>query len=123
MRLFRQLDGGVDQRTAALVGIGKALRHSRDPAAQLRERIARVLCLEPVPAGLGVPRGFAQVVRHQRVLRGEVAIERHLVGSGRLGDGVDPNRADPIPIEQLARDREDPRPRGNSLGLVGTYVS
>jgi len=36
-----------------------------------------------------------------------VAIERHLVGAGRLGDRVDADGMDAVAIEQLAGGREE----------------
>ena len=48
-----------------------------------------------------------QACGDQHILRGEVPIERHLVGAGRLGDRVDADRMDAAAIEQLARGRED----------------
>ena len=116
----------VDAQRALQVGLVNRVVPAGDLRARVGElagRIAGMLRLEPVPVRGGEPRAFAQVVRHQFVLRGEVAIERHLVGAGRLCNGVHPHGADPIPIEQLARDREDARSGGNFLEFFGTYVS
>ena len=47
----------------------------------------------------------------------KMAVERHLVGAGRLGDGIDPDRMDAVAIEQLARRRQDALARrGGKLG-------
>src|SRR5262249_45625226 len=40
---------------------------------------------------------------------------RHLVGAGRLGDGIDPNRPYSLSVKQIARSRQDPRAGWNSL--------
>ena len=60
-----------------------------------------------VPGGVDELGSFAQIFRHQFVLGAEMAVERHLVGAGGVGDGLDPHRPDSMPIEQLAGNRED----------------
>ena len=42
-----------------------------------------------------------------------MTVERHLVGAGRLGDRLDPDGPDSMPIEQLAGRREDALARRN----------
>src|SRR6266571_624564 len=76
---------------------------------------------ELVPAGVRKLRCLPQIFRHQFVLRGEVAIERHLVGAGRLGDRLDPHRPDSMPIEQVAGDREQPRAWRDSFVFAAGY--
>ena len=51
---------------------------------------------------------LAETGGDQHVLRGEVAIERHLVGACRLRDRVDADGMDATAIEQLAGGRENP---------------
>src|SRR5262245_22949285 len=70
---------------------------------------------QPYPGCFGELRTLAQVLGHQLVLGGEVAIERHLVGAGRLGDGIDPNRPYSLSVKQVARSRQDPRAGRNSV--------
>ena len=48
-----------------------------------------------------------------------MTIERHLVGAGRLGDGLDPDCPDSVPVEQVGGNRENPLPRRNSLVVSG----
>ena len=60
-----------------------------------------------IPGRIEFPGELAETCGDQRVLRGEVAIESHLVGAGRLGDRVHPNDMDASAIEQLASSRED----------------
>jgi len=76
--------------------------------------------LEPGPAAVGFARGLPQIGRHQVVLRTEVTIERHLVGAGRLGDGIDPHSPDSVAVKQIPGDRQDAGARRNSVVfLVG----
>ena len=91
------------------------LGHLLEPGAKLRPRVAGMGLLEPVPAAVGLARGLAQICRHQIVLRAEVAIERHLVGAGSLGDGIDPYGPDSMPVKQIAGDRQNAGARRNSL--------
>ena len=106
MIFFRQLDRGIGERAAALVGIGDVSGHLLEPGAKLRQRIAGMRLLEPIPAGVGALGGLPQIFRHQFVLRREVAVERHLVGAGRLGDRLDPHRPDAVPVKQVGGGRE-----------------
>ncbi len=119
--LVGQLDRGIDQRAAALVAVDDVTGHVLEPGAQLRQRIAGMLRLQPVPARRLALGGLPQIFRHQFVLGREVAVERHLVGAGRLRDRVDPDRPDSIAVEQLAGDREDALARRNSLGFINGY--
>src|SRR5262245_31056631 len=70
---------------------------------------------QPLPGCFGELRALAQVLGHQLVLGGEVAIERHFVGAGRLGDGIDPNRPYSLSVKEVARSRQDPRAGRNSV--------
>ena len=115
MILFREFDCGVGERTAALAGAGKMLRHLDEPGAKLRARVTGMRPREPVPASVGELGKLAQIFRHQFVLRREMAVERHLVGAGGLGNGVDPHRPDSMAIKQLPGGRQDPRARRNPL--------
>jgi hypothetical protein len=121
MIFFRQLNRRVGERATALVGIGDVVRHLAEPGAQLCQRVARMHLREPVPAGVRQLVRLPQTRHLQFVLRGKVAIKRHLVGAGRLGDRLDPDRPDSMPIEQLASDRQEPRTRRDSLVFSAGY--
>src|SRR5262249_61996922 len=101
--------------------------HILKPGTQLRARIAGMLCGELVPVPARLLRQAAQVFRNQLVLRGEVPVQGHFVGSSRFGDGLDPNRPDPVAVKQVGRDRENAFPRRNYLrpsdswGLCGGF--
>src|SRR6266498_4462303 len=82
MILFREFDCGVGERTAALAGAGKMLRHLDEPGAKLRARVTGMRPREPVPASVGELGKLAQIFRHQFVLRREMAVEGDLVGAG-----------------------------------------
>ena len=120
MILFRQLDRGVGQRAAALVAADDVLGHLLEPGAKLRQRIAgmRRSNLSQPASPLG---RLPQVFRHQFVLGREMAVERHLVGAGGLGDRLDPDRPDSMPIEKIAGGREDPLARRNSIVFFMGY--
>ncbi len=45
---------------------------------------------------------------NQIVLGIEVAVERHLVGAGRLGDRLDADAANAVAMEKILRRRDDP---------------
>ena len=49
----------------------------------------------------------AQIGDDKVVLRIEMPVERHLVGAGRLGDGIDADAAKAVAMEQIARRGED----------------
>src|SRR5262245_5794425 len=116
MILFRQLDRGIRQRTSALLAAVEMTGHVLKPGTQLRARIAGMLCRELVPGRARLFSQAPQVRCNQLVLRGEVPVQGHFVGSSRFGDGFDPNCPDPMAIKQVGRDRENAFPRRNSLG-------
>jgi hypothetical protein len=64
-----------------------------------------------IPKGLGFADGVAQAGHHQFVLRAEVAVHRHFVRPGRLGDRIDANAAEPVATEQLAGSADNAVPR------------
>jgi hypothetical protein len=112
---FRELDRGIGERAAALVGAGDVIRHFPEPATELRKLIAGMKLPEPVPASIRAFSGVPQIFRNQLVLGREVPIERHLVGAGGLGDRVDPDSPDSMPVEQIPGDRENAFAWRNSL--------
>ena len=50
-----------------------------------------------------------------------MAVERHLVGAGGVGDGLDPHGPDSMPIKQISGNRENPLTRRNSLVFFVGY--
>jgi len=62
-------------------------------------------------------RELAQARRDQHILRGEVPIQRHLVGARRLGNRLDAHGMDAAAIEQLTRGRQDALARGQTDAL------
>jgi hypothetical protein len=61
----------------------------------------------------GIVGKLPQVFGNQLVLRVEVAIERHLVGAGGLGDRLHADRPDAEPVKQVRRGVEDALARRN----------
>jgi hypothetical protein len=98
------------------------LGHLGEPGVQLGPRVAGMGLPQPLPGRVGQLRALAQVLGHEFVLGGEVAIERHLVGAGRFRDGVDPHRPNPISVEQVAGGRQDPRTGRNSIVFPKTCL-
>src|SRR5712691_4990612 len=104
---FGQLDRGIRVGAAAITAANHVLGHVLDPRMELGERIARVLGLETFPQGFG-PLGLSsQIFGYEGVFRRKMPVKRHLVGAGRLRDGVYADRPNPMPIKQLVRRLED----------------
>jgi hypothetical protein len=99
---IRQLDRSVGECTAALGLVLLEVSDMVQPGQQLAFRIARVGGGERIPGSVELLRELAETRSDQHILRGEVAIERHLVGAGRLGDRVDADGMDAAAIEQFA---------------------
>jgi len=121
MILVRQFDRGIGKRTAALVRVGKMAGHLCEPGVQLRQRIARVRPVEPLPAAIRLPRGLAQIFGHQFILGSKVTIERHLVGAGRLGDRINAYSPDSMPVKKLLGSPEDAFAGWNSCVFIKCY--
>src|SRR3984893_7774367 len=117
MVLVRQLDRSVGECTAALGLVLLEVADMAQPSYELAFRIARMGSGDRIPGNVEFPREFAETCGDQHILRREVAIERHLVGTGRLGDGVDADGMDATAIEQLAGGREDALTRGRAGAL------
>ena len=79
--------------------------------------IADVSGGDRIPGCVEFPREFAETRGDQHILRREVAIERHLVGTGRLSDGVNADGMDAAAIEQFAGGREDALARRRAVAL------
>ncbi len=77
------------------------------PGEELALGVAGMRCRDRVPGDVEFGGEAPQAFDDERVLRSEVAVERHLVGVGGLGNGVDADRVDAVAIEQLARRGED----------------
>src|SRR5262249_61296729 len=56
---------------------------------------------EPIPGGVREPCPFAQIFRHQLILRGEVAVEGHLFCACGLGERLHPPPPEPPPLKTL----------------------
>src|SRR5258708_7359390 len=107
MVLVWQLDRSVGERTTA---VGLALlevSNMAQPGQELAFRIALMGVGDRIPGSVEFLSELAETGGDQHILRGEMAIERHLVGAGRFGDRVDANGMDAAAIEQLAGCRED----------------
>src|SRR5271166_3965485 len=110
MAFFGQFDRSVRKVAATLV-LRDKFRSLLDKAVKLADWISRVAGLDLRPYLVGLPSLIIQILENKIVLRTEVAIERHLIGACRLGDGVDANTANAAPVEQILRAHEDPLTR------------
>src|SRR6266481_6273606 len=115
MVLVRQLDRSVGERTAALGLVLLELTDMAQPSHELAFRIARMGSGYRIPGNVEFPREFNETRGDQHILRREVAIERHLVGTGRLSNGVNADGMDAAAIEEFAGERTQP--------LSGTLVA
>jgi len=113
MVLVRQLDGSVGERTTAVGLVLLEVSDMAQPSQELAFRITRMGIGDHTPGSVKFLRELAETRGDQHILRGEVAIERHLVGAGRFGDRVDADGMDAAAIEQPAGCREDALSRSN----------
>ncbi len=121
---IRQLDRSIGEGTAALSLVLLEVSNMAQPGQELAFRVARVRGSDRIPGSVEFLRDLAETRSDERILRGEVAIERHLVGAGRLGDRVDADGMDAAAIEQLASGREDALARGRAAALpIGGWPS
>src|SRR6266403_3383049 len=105
MVLVRQLDRRVGECTAALGLILLEVTGMTQPRQELAFRITRGGSGDRIPGDVEFPREFNKTRGDQNILRREVAIERHLVGTGRLSDGVNADGVDAAAIEEFAGGR------------------
>ena len=117
VRRVRGLEHHVDERAALEVGLrNQSSKHVEDGQQAVGRRGgARLdLGLQPAP---GPPLVAAlEEGQHERLLGAEVAVERHPRHAGPLDDGVDPDRADAAPREQVVGGVEDALPRVDRRG-------
>ena len=109
MIALHQLGGGVDQLAIAMVD-----RHivagALDPVLELSPGVAGMGRFQSLPEGLGLGGRLLDAGNDQIVLRAEMTIERHLVAVRSVGDRVDPDPANAVLPEEVARSIDDPVP-------------
>ena len=116
---FGKLHGRIGESAAAIAGIRHKVFDVLQPRLELALGIARVGRPELVPTGLPFRCEPAQILSHQHILRGEVAVERHLVRAGRFSDRVDADRTNTVAVEEIARRGENALARRHGQGLSG----
>src|SRR5690606_311448 len=102
MVFLAQLDNGVDEGAAVPVLFARLGDLSLGPRTDVAARLFGGRChgfIPPLPMFAFVR---AQIFHYQLVLGGEAAIEAHLVGACRAGDGIDANAAYAVLVEELA---------------------
>ncbi|CAH2400240.1 hypothetical protein MES4922_230221 [Mesorhizobium ventifaucium] len=109
-----QLDGGVGHVATAAVH-HQAIGCHPDPGVQLRKLVARMLGLELLPHRVGAACGRPQALDDQIVLRLEMTVERHLVGTGGLSDRVDTDALDAMLVEHIPCRLQDAIPGADAL--------
>src|SRR5690606_24078428 len=103
MVFLAQLDNGVDEGAAVLVLFARLGDLTLEQRNDLPAWLIGVRChgfIPPLPMFAFVR---AQIFHYQLVLGGEAAIEAHLVGACRAGDGIDADAANAMFVEQFAR--------------------
>jgi hypothetical protein len=111
---------GIGQETAALLAARELGGHAAKPGIEPRPRV-RMSCLQSLPERVRTFGEATQALDDEVVFRGEVPIERHLVGAGRLGDGFDAHGPNSMEVKKLVRGREDALARrhaGTALRFV-----
>ena len=106
MARLGELDRGVRQITAALV-TGDEIRRLSDIAVKLADRIAGTRGFDLRPYLVGLSTLVVEILEDQIVFRAEMAVERHLVGAGRLRDRFDPDAADAMAVKEILRAGDD----------------
>ncbi len=102
-----QFNGGIGDGTAAVAAVGKDLLDIAHPAFELGVGIAGIGGGQTLPQRVALPGELAYVGGDELVLGTEMSVERHFVGCRGLGDGVDADGPDAVPIEQVARGGEN----------------
>jgi hypothetical protein len=105
-----QFDRRIDHIAATAVA-DRALGTASNPGMKLRERITGISGFKSVPYRLGLPGNLVKAGDHEIVLRAEVAIQRHLVGSRHVRDGVDTDPSDPMLAKEIPGRADDALPR------------
>jgi hypothetical protein len=103
----RQFDRSVGESTTALGLVRLEVTDMAQPGQKLAFRIAHVGGSARIPGNVEILLKLTETGGDQHVLRGEVAIERHLVGTGRRRNCVGADGMYASAIEQLASGRED----------------
>ena len=116
MARLGELHRGVGERAAAVGAF--ELRNALQQIAKLRVGIARMRGARRVPQRIAFLRELAEIGGNQLVLRGEVAIERHLVGAGGIRQRLDAHAVDAIAIEKLARRAQNALAGGRLQGTT-----
>lgn len=114
MALPLELDGGVGEIAACRLAI-QTLRPHLHPGVELGAGIAGMSGLQIAPDGIGLFGGAPQRLADKFVLRAEMPIERHLVGQGGIGDGIDADAADAALTKKLHGRRDDALPRRDAI--------
>ena len=104
-----QLGEGVAKGRAAFFHLTKLRGGATAPVPELAFRISAVLRVEILPLLLFVGDDPAHPFGNQLILRLEVAVQRHFVRLGRLGDRFDPHAADPLFMKQVSSRHQNPR--------------
>ncbi len=105
----RQFHRCIDEGAPALASAELEFGKETQAGKQLVLWLALMSPFDLGPGRFELPAIFAQALGSELVLGREVTIERRLVGLGSLGDGVDADRMNPMPVEQLAGCFQDPR--------------
>jgi hypothetical protein len=94
--------GGIGERATARIFVAIVLHQHIEQRLSLQTRVAGMRRDGFIPADPALTHLAAQILRHELVLRGEIAVETHLVGTGFGGDGIDAHGVNAVAIKEFA---------------------
>lgn len=106
MILVGQLHGRAHHFALALV-VTEMVGDPPDPGPELPQSVARVRVFQLSPEAVHLHSRMAQAFDDQLILRIEMAVERHLVAVGGIGDRIDAGSADAVPAKEVSRSLDD----------------
>jgi hypothetical protein len=109
MIAFGKFNRGISEIATTAI-VENALGTDANPRAKLSQRIIRIFAIEADPNLVDLTGDVTQARDNQIVLRAEVAVERHLVGAGRLRDRVNTDPPDPMLTEEITGCTDDAFP-------------
>src|SRR4051812_25568595 len=103
-----QLGERIENGRAALLHPRECFGHATTPLFELRGRVARMRRDDLIPVAVLLRDDATHPFRDERILRLEVAVQRHLVRAGRLRDRLDADTANAHPTEEIVGRGKNP---------------
>ena len=108
LRIAGEFGGAAHQRATFPARIGRLARHRREHRADLVGNVVASRVHGLFQRSEDRRLAQFQIGDDQRVLGREIIVERRLGDAGPLDDGIDADVADPLPIEEVLRHRQNP---------------